>query len=105
MSAFTALYERLAGSRPVRRLADWAMGRLARRRVAALDRRDVEKVQERTLLSLVRHARRTRFGKDHRFDRIRSVADFQERVPLTDYEQMWERYWRGPFPYLKGVSW
>ena len=31
----------------------------------------------------------TRFGRDHRFDEVRSVADFQARVPLRTYEDLW----------------
>lgn len=93
------------GSAPLRRLADFALGRYARRRAAALDRLDAGRVQERTLLRLVHHARHTAFGRAHGFDAIRSVADFQARVPLCDYEAMWENWWRKPFPFLHGVSW
>ena len=88
-----------------RRGADLALGVLARRRAAELDRLDCPRVQERTLLRLVRRARHTRFGREHGFDRIRSVSDYQERVPLRDYEAFWEQYWRAPFPHLKGVTW
>jgi hypothetical protein len=88
-----------------RRGADLALGLIARRRAAELDRLDAARVQERTLLSLVKRARHTQFGRDHGFDKIRSVRDFQERVPLRDYEAFWSQYWQKPFPYLKGVTW
>jgi hypothetical protein len=42
-------------------------------------------IQERTLLDLVGRARRTVVGRDHGFDDIRTVADYQRRVPLRDY--------------------
>ena len=45
-------------------------------------RADAVRVQERTLLALVRKARGTRFGRDHGFGSIRSVADFRLAVPL-----------------------
>ena len=99
------LLESLAGHPLVRRLADRALERFARRRVAALDRRDAERTQERTLLQLVHVARDTRFGREHDFARIRTVADFQQRVPLRDYEAFWSEYWRGPFPFLQGATW
>jgi hypothetical protein len=42
-------------------------------------------VQETALLSLVRRARDTEFGRAHGFSAIRSVADYQARVPVSDY--------------------
>jgi hypothetical protein len=89
----------------VRRLTDALLGRYARRRVACLDQLRISDVQDRTLLSLVRRARHTRFGREHGFGHIRSVADYQRQVPLRDYEAFWEEYWRGPFPHLRGVTW
>jgi hypothetical protein len=102
MSSFV---EHLASWPLVRRLADLGMGRYARRRVAALDRRPADVVQEHTLLRLVRKARHTQFGRDHDFARIRTVADYQQRVPLRDYEAFWSRYWSAAYPHLQGVTW
>lgn len=81
----------------MRRWAGW--------RAAKLDRQDAAAVQERQLLSLVGRARGTAFGQDHDFSGVRSVADFQARVPLRRYEDFWDAYWRDPFPVLKNVSW
>src|SRR5262245_45889341 len=104
MSAVTVLQD--LASRPfVRKLTDYFVGRHARWRVAQRQRRPVERVQEQTLLKLVRHARDTQFGHAHGFASVRSVADFQRQVPLTDYETLWDRYWKGPFPFLQGVTW
>ena len=61
--------------------------------------------QERQLLKLLRKARNTRFGKDHDFGAIRSVSDFQQRVPLRRYEDFWTEYWRDSFPTLTDVTW
>jgi hypothetical protein len=99
------LAERLAGLPLVRRLTDAYLGRYARKRTAKLDHRPTPAVQEKTLLRLVRRARGTRFGRDHDFGRIRSVADYQERVLLRDYEAFWSQYWKQPFPALDNVSW
>jgi len=78
---------------------------LAAGRRARLARMDAAKAQERTLLRLVRRAMRTRFGKDHGFAAIRSVADFQARVPLRTWDQMWSDYFKPAFPNYANVSW
>lgn len=77
----------------------------ARRRLSRLARQDPSAVQAAQLLELVRRARRTAFGREHGFDEIRSVAEFQARVPLRRYEEFWEGYWRKPFPVLDDVTW
>ncbi len=74
-------------------------------RLARLNAQNPADVQERLLLALVRQARDTRFGRDHGFDAIRSVADFRKRVPLRDYEALWSEYWEAAFPHLRGVTW
>lgn len=95
----------LAGRPLVRRATDAFFGRFARRRARQLDRLDAARVQEQTLIRLVRHARDTRFGRDHDFAAIGSVADYQARVPLRDYDAFWSGYWVAAFPFLQGVSW
>ena len=77
----------------------------ARRRQRALARQNPAAEQTRQLLSLVRRAAQTRFGRDHDFARIASVADFQARVPLRRYEAMWNDYWKPVFPRLVDCSW
>jgi hypothetical protein len=77
----------------------------ARTRGAALDREDAVAQQQRQLLRLVQAARATRFGRDHHFDAIHSVADFQDRVPLRRYEDMWSQYWQAAFPVLTDCTW
>lgn len=78
---------------------------LSRRRLARLARQDYAGTQEHTLRGLVHRARETRFGRDHDFARIRTVADFQERVPIRAFEDLWADYWRGAFPLLDNVTW
>ena len=74
-------------------------------RLARLRAMDPVRTQERLLLRLVRRAARTRFGRAHGFDAIRSVADFQARVPLRRYEAFWDEYWRAAYPVLEDVTW
>jgi hypothetical protein len=78
---------------------------LAARRRRRIERLDARAMQERTLLTLLNKAKDTRFGRDHGFAAIRSVADFQARVPLRVYDAMWNDYWKPAFPRLAGVSW
>jgi hypothetical protein len=77
----------------------------AKRRGALLDRMVAPKTQEQQLLALVKKGRDTVFGREHGFDQIRSVKDFQHRVPLRRYEQFWEQYWKPAFPLLRGHTW
>jgi hypothetical protein len=65
------------------RLLDWHAGR-RRRELEKVWRRAPE-IQERALLSLVAAARDTEFGLAHGFGSIRSVADYQARVPVREY--------------------
>ena len=77
----------------------------ARQRAARLAGQDAVHEQERLLLRLVKQARDTRFGRDHDFRSIDSVAAFQGRVPLRRFEDTWNAYWSDPFPVLDNVSW
>ncbi|MHC4579409.1 MAG: GH3 family acyl-acid amido synthetase [Planctomycetota bacterium] len=62
----------------------------AAHRIRSLARqgRDPEGLQRDLLLRLVRRARETRFGREHDFAAIRSVADFRARVPVQDHASM-----------------
>ncbi len=77
--------------------AQWRHWQLGAQRPAA--------AQEAALLNLVRRAQATRFGREHEFTAIRSVADFQDRVPLRSYEDFWNDYWKTDFPRLDNCTW
>ncbi|MES2629443.1 MAG: GH3 auxin-responsive promoter family protein [Bacteroidota bacterium] len=49
---------------------------------------DAVRLQEKTLLSLVKQAAGTAFGKDHDFAGITNYEAFKQRVPVRDYEQL-----------------
>ncbi|MET3034906.1 GH3 auxin-responsive promoter family protein [Chryseobacterium sp. NRRL B-14859] len=51
-------------------------------------KKNAEKNQEDLLLSLVHTAQKTLFGREHDFENIRSVKEFQDRVPVADYEDL-----------------
>jgi hypothetical protein len=101
----TSFLAPVAGSKLVRRAADAFLVRYAHNRAVALDHMDAAKIQHDTLLRLVRHARHTRFGRDHDFARITSVADYQARVPIRDYNWFWDNYWKDVYPRLDDVTW
>ncbi len=61
--------------------------------------------QHAELLRLVQRAALTKFGRDHDFRSILDVADFQARVPLRRYADMWDEYWKDDFPVLKNCTW
>lgn len=101
----TAWLAPVTNTKLVRRFADAALVRLAHRRTRELDTLDAERVQANTLLRLVRTARDTRFGRDHDFARVESVADYQARVPVREYEYFWQTYWKDVYPRIDGQTW
>jgi hypothetical protein len=104
MSALSLL-QRLADRPLVRRAADAFLARRAVQRVRKLDGMRVARVQERTLLRLLRRGEHTRFGREHDFRGIHSIADYQRRVPLRDYDAFWNEYWQPAFPRLRDATW
>ncbi|MDC8106293.1 GH3 auxin-responsive promoter family protein [Chryseobacterium sp. PTM-20240506] len=51
-------------------------------------KKNAEKDQEKLLLSLIDTAKKTLFGREHQFENIQSVQDFQKKVPVSDYEDL-----------------
>jgi hypothetical protein len=76
-----------------------------RRHLARLDRLAPDRCQRRILLGLVHRALATRFGRDHDFRRIRSIADFRRLVPLYSRAELWRQYWQPVYPHLAGATW
>ena len=56
----------------------------------------VAETQERNLLDLLRRNAQTQFGESHGFANIRSVAEYQSRVPVTSYEAL--------TPYIEAIA-
>ena len=44
--------------------------------------------QEKLLISLVKTAEKTLFGREHQFENIKTVADFRKNVGIADYEDL-----------------
>lgn len=100
-----SLAERLAGHPWTRTIAGLGLQTWAARRVAQLDRLDPAEAQQQLLRRLLRQARDTKFGREHGFAQIRSVRDYQTRVPLRDYEAFWTQYFAPAFPHFDHVTW
>lgn len=49
--------------------------------------RDIRATQHRALKRLVEQARDTAYGKDHRFDKVRSIDDYRKAVPVNTFEE------------------
>ncbi len=96
---------RVAGSGAVRAVVNHAFKLDARIRVANLAAADPVAAQHRQLTNLITRARATQFGRDHHFDQIHTPRDFQARVPLRTYEQIWDEYIRDRFPVLDNLLW
>jgi hypothetical protein len=77
----------------------------ASHRMRQLDALSVIEAQRQALIRLVRSAASTRFGREHRFDKIKDTADFQRHVPLRTYKDFWEEYWSDGFPVLRDCTW
>jgi hypothetical protein len=78
---------------------------VAARRHARLLAMDPAATQQTLLMGLLKRAAATRFGRDHGFDALRSVADFQRAVPLRRYEQLHDAYLTPALPVLDDVLW
>jgi hypothetical protein len=99
------LLPKVSNTRIVRRVADATLVRLAHYRTAKLDKANPAKEQEKILQKLVRKARDTKFGRDHDFSRISSLAEYQARVPVRGYEYFWDTYWKDAYPRLDNLTW
>lgn len=44
--------------------------------------------QQKVFNDLIRQAKNTQFGKDHKFNAIKTFEDFAKQVPIRDYEQL-----------------
>ncbi len=76
-----------------------------RYRARQIARLDGVRAQERELRRLIAQAAATRFGRDHRFDKIHTVENYQARVAVRTYEDFWKSYWQPSFPRLTCCTW
>ena len=45
-------------------------------------------IQEKYLMKLLQKNRHTEFGKKYQFDKIKSISEYQQLVPLFEYEAL-----------------
>ena len=90
---------------PLMHPIDKSLKLYARLRLMRLAYEDVSASQRRMLRKLLAKAAGTRFGRDHDFASIRTVEDYQARVPLRTHDEFWREYWQPSFPHLENVTW
>ncbi len=95
----------MTASSLARRTAEALLRAAGRRHLARWDSLTPTCGQRRILLGLLHRAQTTRFGREHDFRRIRTVADFRRLVPLTTRAQLWRDYWQPVYPHLEGATW
>ena len=76
----------------------WIINRLLALKMAAIKRflwqplhlksHNPQQTQETLLLQILRSHKTTRFGREHRFEHIRSYEDFCKSVPVCNYENL-----------------
>lgn len=77
----------------------------AKIRGATLQGQHPAKTQQAQLLKLIAKAQGTKFGQDYSFATIRSVEEYQSRVPLRKWEDFSSDYWKNSFPHIEGITW
>ena len=82
-----------------------ALRAVTRRRLEVLARMDSLAAQRATLGRLLRRAAGTRFGRDHGFESISSVREYQARVKLRTYEDFQRDYFEPDFPVMRNTTW
>ena len=65
--------------------ARWADGQIVRNRLNDICYEPM-RCQEELVFRIARENANTLFGREHGFDRIRSIDDFRQRVPLSTYD-------------------
>ena len=95
----------LAGSSPVRSAVNAGFHAYARYRTAFLAAADPVAVQRQVLRDLIRKASSTKFGRDLGFSTISTVEEYQKRIPIRTYEELWNQYLKDSYPTLDNVTW
>lgn len=68
-----------------------------------------EKKQRKVLINLLEKAKKTEFGRFHRFDTILKaenlILEYQKNVPLVDYDLIYNRWWYKTLEGKANVCW
>jgi hypothetical protein len=59
-----------------------------RKRAAEIFKKEPAEIQFRVLKNLIRKAKKTKWGRLYGYAKIKTLAQFQERVPLQSYEDL-----------------
>ncbi len=52
---------------------------------------DARRINEETLMRILRHNADTELGREWKLDTIKSIRDFQEKIPYTEYMFYYDR--------------
>lgn len=83
----------------------WVLKGFAKLREAQLKHQNPSATQEAQLRWLLSKGEGTEFGREYKFSSIKSVSDYQSRVPLRAYEDFWNSYWKDSFPRVINKTW
>lgn len=50
--------------------------------------KNCRKTQEEKLLDIIHYSKNTLYGKEHHFNQIKTIEDFQKQVPINEYEDL-----------------
>jgi hypothetical protein len=71
--------------------------------------RSGQRVQKNQLLKLLRKSRNTAFGRHHQFDDIffarNPLHEFQNKVPIHDYNSMYSKWWHRCLQSEEDICW
>jgi hypothetical protein len=100
-----SLIHAVTGNSLVRTVVNQSFHAWAGQRMGSQARANAVETQKAVIRSLTKKARKTKFGVDHQFSSIRSVADYQSAVPVRTYEQFWDEYLKAVYPRAENLSW
>lgn len=71
----------------IKKTLAWPFAKYLERKVLKDSKAAIE-TQKQIFNTLIKKGSQTRFGKDHNFQQVKSVADYQNNVPPRDYEAL-----------------
>jgi len=66
------------------------LGIIGRKMLKSLEKasKNCLKAQQDVLMDIINYSKDTEYGKEHKFDQIKTIEDFQKNVPINTYENL-----------------
>ncbi|GLR17020.1 GH3 family domain-containing protein [Portibacter lacus] len=85
-------------------------GKIVNRKIGLVNSKNVNEqnpvqFQKATLLKLLNTAKKTEIGKYYHFDKITSFDEFQNAVPIHDYNKMYDEWWHKSLAGEQNIAW